>query len=56
MNIADLAIPELQPAGMEEALTCYALYTLNQGIIPLFRRRFPSWHSGPLTFPKIWGT
>jgi hypothetical protein len=34
MNVSDIEIPELAPAGMEEALKCYALYTLNQGIIP----------------------
>ena len=55
MNIADLAIPELQPAGMEEALTCYALYTLNQGIIPALSQTISQLVFSTITIPQNLG-
>jgi hypothetical protein len=33
-SVSGIDIPELEPAGMEKSLECYALVALNQGILP----------------------
>lgn len=35
-NISGIEIPEIKPDGMVEAVECYALVALNQGILPKF--------------------